>query len=531
MKLNKYICIGLILLTDTTLFAQNIELPDVTTVISGDSVSVGADALPDFEDVLIISEGSGDLEPQLPDVESPSSSVLNNKNNGQSEKSIFAEGEIGGGYPILFKGDFSVFRLSGLSPFKLAFGHDSSMAYVNHAITEGFNDRSTNLNVEKSFQQNQFKWGFEGDYKSFSNGLQNQIYGITNLNQDNYSGSAFLEYDLTKGFLIGLNAGLSFYNRYGDVATGSFPTALILSGSPELFFEWKGNGFEIGFDGSYSFENDLSKVVYLQTLHRGLFGTNFSWSNDFLSIYGDVHGLVGNQLNNNSMLAPFTLGIDSSFPVYFSNRQFSIFIKGGLDSFMTSSSDLEIKHKFSNLTIAPSETSDWFFNVEFGIPLKESFTGNVSVEYRKTAFGNGYTQPVYSAETTGLYEYEMKELLQLNTDVSLTYHYKIFSISGGWKSCWLDVLALEDSYKIYFDLNFQSQDSKWGCDLNGSLALGASDYNPIINLEAFVRMTSAVRAVVSIEDMIKLIKAEPRIYAGKFISRGGTATLMLKFFF
>ncbi len=531
MKINKYICIGLLLLAASSLFAQNIELPDVTTVITGDTVTVAADALPDFEDVLVVSEGSGDLVPQLPDVESPNSSEINNKNKGQSEKSIFAEGQIGGGYPILFKGDFSVFRLSGLSPFKLSFGHDSSMSYVNHAVTDGFNDRSTNLNIEKSFQYNQFKWGFEGDYSSLSNGLQSQIEGITNLNQDNYSGSAFFEYDLTKGFLIGLNAGLNFYNRYGDVASGYFPTAFILSGSPELFFKWKGYGFEIGIDGNYSFENDLSKVAYLQALHRGLFGTSFSWSNDVLSIYGDVHGLVGNQLNNNSMLAPFTIGIDSSFPVYFSNRQVSISVKGGLDSFMQSASDLERSYKFSLLNISPSETSDWFGAVELGIPLKESFTGNLSIEYRKTAFGNGYIQPLYSAITTGLYEYEMKELQQLNTNVSLTYHYKIFSISGGWKSYWLDVPALEDSYKIYLDVNFQSQDSKWGCDLNGSLALGSTDYNPIINLEAFVRLTSAVRAVVSIEDIVKLIKAEPRYYAGKFISRGGTATLMLKFFF
>ena len=65
MKLNKYICSGLIFLTGAILFAQNIELPDVTTVITGDSVKVGADALPDFEDVLVISEGSGDIVPFL----------------------------------------------------------------------------------------------------------------------------------------------------------------------------------------------------------------------------------------------------------------------------------------------------------------------------------------------------------------------------------------------------------------------------------------------------------------------------------
>ena len=41
MKLNKYICSGLIFLTGAILFAQNIELPDVTTVITpGEDVDV-----------------------------------------------------------------------------------------------------------------------------------------------------------------------------------------------------------------------------------------------------------------------------------------------------------------------------------------------------------------------------------------------------------------------------------------------------------------------------------------------------------
>lgn len=531
MKMNKYIFTTLFLLSGTVLFAQNIELPDVTTVITGDSVTVGADALPDFEDVLLVKEGSGDIEPQLPDVESPSSSELNSKNSGEAEKSIFAEGQIGGGYPTLFKGDFSVFRLSGLSPFKLYFGHDSSAAYGSHALTDGFSDRSTNLTIEKSFQKNSFKWGFYGAYQALSNGLQNQIAGITNLNQDNYSGSGNFEYDFGKGLSLGVNAGLNFYNRYADVASGSFSTASIISLNPELFFKWKSNGLEIGFDGSYSFENDLNNVVYDQNLHRGIFGTSLAWSNDYVKLYGDVHGLVGNQLNGNTILAPFTVGIDAFFPVYFSNRRFSISAKGGLDSFMKSVSELERTYKFTSLNLAPSETTDWYAILELGVPLKESFTGNLSVEYRDTAFGNGYWQPLYSSENSGLYAYEMKELQQLNTDLSLTYHYKIFSISGGWNSYWLDLPVLENAYKLYLDLNFQSQDSRWGFDLNGAMALGESDYTPIINLEAFVRLTSAVRAVISVEDFLKLVKAESRLYAGTYIARSGTATLLLKFFF
>ncbi len=534
MKLNRYIFTVLIFGAGLTgLSAQNIELPDVTTVISGDSVKVGADALPSFEDVLVLPESSGSLVPQLPDVESPASSEIKGKNSSDGEKSIFAEGQIGGGYPTLFKGDFSVFRLSGLSPFKISFAHDSSVGYGNHSLTDGFSDRTTNLTVEKTFQQNQFKWGFAGAYQALSNGLQKQYPGITNLNQDNYSAGGNFEWAIKNGFTLGVNADLNLYNRYADVASGSFPTATVFTASPDLFFKWQGYGLEIGIDGSYLFENDFYNVVYTGNLQRGTFGTSLAWSNDFVKIYGNVHGLVGNQLNSNTILAPFTVGLDTSFPVYFSNRRFSLSLKGGLDSYMNKVSDLERKFKFSKLDVKPSETTDWYAKLEFGVPLKESFTGKLQMEYRQTAFGNGYWQPLYTNLTSGssIYSYYMKDMRQLNSNIELTYHYKIFSISGGWKSYWMDLPALEDAYQIYLDLNFQSQDSKWGLDLNGNWSFESSDVNPVINLEGFVRLTSAVRAVVSFEDVLKLIKAEPRVYAGNYITRGGTATLLLKFFF
>ena len=55
--------------SNASLWAQNIELPEVTTVISGESEKAGEDALPDFSDVLKLPTGSGDLQPLLPETE------------------------------------------------------------------------------------------------------------------------------------------------------------------------------------------------------------------------------------------------------------------------------------------------------------------------------------------------------------------------------------------------------------------------------------------------------------------------------
>lgn len=516
------------------LFAQNIELPDVTTVISGDSIKAGIDALPGFDDVLVLPSDSGKVVPQLPDVDAPASSEVATVGKSSSEKDIFAEGEIGGGYPSIFKGDFSVFRLSGLSPFQISFSYDAAGGFGNHSMNDCFSDRTTNLIVNKKFQKNQFKWGFDASYQALSNGLQNQVKGITNLNQDDYDAKGNFTWEIGNGFSTGLDAGLNFYHRYADVSEGKFPIAAVWIINPAAFVKWEGYGFDISLNGDYTFEDDMENVASDSVTHRGTFGFDAQWANDYVKIFGNVHGLVGNQLNKNQILAPFTVGIDAFFPVYFSNRRFSISSKGGLESNMNRIADLERKYKFTNLVEMPQESSDWFANLEMAVPLKESFTGNLGLEYRHTAFENGYWQPDYESQTglnAGIFTYSQKNLQQFNSKLSLTYHYKIFSITGGWNAMWMDAPVMSNPYEIFADINFQSEESKWGIDVNGKVSLDSKDKDPVINAEAFVRLTSAVRAVASVNDGIKLFKAEPRTYAGNYITRGGTATFLLKFFF
>ena len=50
---------------------------------------------------------------------------------------------------------------------------------------------------------------------------------------------------------------------------------------------------------------------------------------------------------------------------------------------------------------------------------------------------------------------------------------------------------------------------------------------PVVNAEGFVRITPSVRAIVSLNDIVKLYKGETRVYAGKYASRGGSATVLL----
>jgi hypothetical protein len=58
-----------------------------------------------------------------------------------------------------------------------------------------------------------------------------------------------------------------------------------------------------------------------------------------------------------------------------------------------------------------------------------------------------------------------------------------------------------------------------------------ADIIPIIDMSAFFRLTQAVRLAVSVEDIVKLISGDSRTYAGDYIDRSGSASILVKFFF
>ena len=72
-----------------------------------------------------------------------------------------------------------------------------------------------------------------------------------------------------------------------------------------------------------------------------------------------------------------------------------------------------------------------------------------------------------------------------------------------------------------------------GVKLNREYArniLDSSD-KPVISLEGYVQASSAVRICLSVNDMLKLLGAEERPYAGQYVANSGNASLFVKFLF
>lgn len=515
------------------LSAQNIELPEVTTVISGESVTAGSDALPSFENVIVTPQDSGKESIVLPEVTVSSNSLQKKSDEDYYKKDIFAEGKIGGGFPTLFTGDFSVFRTTTNSPFKIFFSYDSSVGYSGKNLTDGFSDQTVNLSVEKKYSSNNFNWDFGGGYYGLSNGLQNRVTNISKINQNDYFGNVDFSYDFQKNVRLGANFDMNFYNRYADTINFDFPSAAVLSLNPKIYADWADHGFETSIQAEYLFENEIQDVIYGDANNRGEILAQVDWKNDLFNVDSSVGLIFGTKLGEKNVIVPFSVGVNSSFPVYFSSRKVGIYVQGGLESYENRVSELERNFRFSSIYRMPDETSNWYGKVGFSIPLKESFTGSADFAFKTTAFSNGRVQPVYDKTTinNGLYGFVCQNVTQFTSNIELSYHYKIFSVTGGWKSNWLDVPVLENTHQIFVNVNFQSENSKWGAGLQFMQPLEFDYVDSFVNFEAFVKLTSAVRAVVSLQDIVKLVKAEPRIYCGDYYGRGGTATILLKFFF
>ena len=533
IKRNVVFIASLIFIT-SGLAAQNIELPEVTTVISGDAEKAEKDALPDFSDVLELPSGSGGVEPELPGVESAGKPEIAASPLPKSEKSVYAEGLIGGGYPMFFTGNISVFRSVGESPFRFNFEHNSALGYSNHSLIDNFSDRETKLEIKKSYKKNNVSWSAGGTYKSCADGLQGNVNSngqtISLFNRDTYSAEGAASYSFANGFMLGTSADVVFYNRYAEQPCVAIPTLSYSQITPSAFVKWQGHGFDVGLDATYAFTTELHEELAFQNGHRGQFGAHLEWKNDFVKLYGNTAAIVGNLINDNAVIVPFTVGVDSSFPVYFANRRFSILAEGGIKTEKAALNELEEKYKFAEINWNAPETSDWYGKLAFTIPLKTAFTGSASLEYRQTAYGNKTLEPDYSSSDPIYKFYETSHQLFI-TDFVLSYHYEDFTFNTEWRSNWMDVPALETYQLVNFALNWQDNKSRYGADLSVTLPINSEVETPVINAEAFVRLTSSVRAILSVNDIVKLYTGEPRYYAGKYVARGGSAVVLLKFFF
>ena len=540
----KTACALIILLLCSNGFSQSlqesqssqIELPDLTTVVSSDGGDEETAPAPEFEDVLDYNFSSGDLVPVLPAVSVNADGEVAAAAASSDEKDIYASGQMGGGYPASFSGNFEVSRIIGADPFSISFDHYSASGFAGHNLADGYSTKNTAIELQKEFIRSNLDFKLSGKYEDAGNGFQTKVEGVAANNQDAVSGQAALAWNFAQDFKLDFIIDSEFYYRFADITKNTtedfnVPKWIIntsrVTVDPELKLSWEHNGFNVGFAAIYNME------AWDKVINRGQTGINFAWKNDKLKVYADAGVVFGNNIGDNKVIPPFTVGLDAVLPVYFSDRKLNLSLTGGLNSKRYTTSELERLYNFSGLKEFSTESSNWFSQLKILVPLKASFTGNVAAGYSNTAFGNGMWTPDYTPQslTSGLYGFSPKNNLEFYTDFSFTWKYKLFAATAAYHANWIDVPVLQNKHTFSVSFALQSQKGLWGASLDTSYLLDAKDNKPLINLEGYIQASSAVRIVLSVNDMIKLLGAEERLFAGQYAACTGNAMLLVQFLF
>lgn len=541
---------------DTNTTEQKIQLPDVTTVVTGDSLTAGKNAIPDFSDVTPSTDEATTPLPQLPDAKSDNVKEEPEADLSYgSERNLYAEGLIGCGFPGYFSGDFSIYKSSGDNPFKLRFYHESANDYGTHTAAKGFFTGTTELSGTKKFTLKNVILNIGATYNTGVNGMQNLSTCFFDDTKQTVSSQNNVTWMLPLNFSITLQADGSYYSRYAGLTNNGSAVAFsyqesgakVMTVLPQVSVAWNNltaddTGLQFDLYIKSAVESFLSEMEFATTeepttslINREQFGLNGSWNNKTLSVKGNAGIVIGNALGAVSVTAPFSLEIDARWMNAASSRPVTLSAIGGLDSYLPMYGQLEKTYSFTSQQYLESETSDWFAKIETSLPIASRFTFNASAVWRMTAFGNGIWEPVYSEQplASGLYAFSQIDRTLFASNIGFSFLWKLLTLSVDWKSNWLYVPVTENAYAINATCSVQAEDGFWGSDVTLQEALGDGvDMMPNISAGAFVRMNNTLRLAGEINDMVKLFSGTDRTYANsKYISRAGSVTVLVKFFF
>lgn len=540
---------------------EEIELPDVTTVVSGDAFTAGKDSVPDYSEILPESSAPKVELPKMEGIKTPKNLPENRTRNSAKEKDIYAEGKLGAGYPFYFKGDFSIYRASGNSPFEVDFNHESSEGFSREQSNEGYFARQTSVKGKKSLYGEKGRHRGLAEYKMSDDGLQLKSDSYSDMVKHTIYAQAGSDWEMDNGILFSYGADGAWFNRYGEVMKDSLKggnfldSTKILDLNPYLGFGWKNEEFRAMLNAFYTLQANLEGKGNLleaedpssaERSHRGEFKLDLSWENDFLTLGADGSLIIGNAIGDNAALPAFTGKVEFKMDSFSDDRDIILEARGGLSSYQEKIRNLENTYKFAVCPSLPTESSDWFGKLNVTIPVKTSFEVKSGFEFKKTAFGNGFWQAVYtkgvpfsvtnaagSANQFGLYQIAPEERLEFNTNLGFYADFSPFKAGCEWKSFWNDLPALEDKQKIKLSFEYLSLDAKWNAGLSSQFAFGGdADKCPNISGFAGVRLAQALSLALEVNDVIKLCHGTKRDYAhSQFITTSGNAVLLVKFQF
>lgn len=558
--MKKFLLLFVLLFCGFFIFAQSqaddqpaeteIELPDVTTVISGGALVAGKDSVPDYKKILP-DKNTGTV--QLPVMDSVQEGKLTSRQyeqNFSDEKTVYAQGKVGGGFPFCFTGDFDIYRILGNSPFRISFFHRNYEDFADKKASDGYFFRNTGLEAEKKFLGEKCEFVFSGWYKNQDAGLQSKSNVFTDYLWNDLGATLNSLWNFENGWNLSLGFQGSYFNRYGIKVSKDVvfeeewqKNAKYLSLVPEFSAGWKNSRFDVNFLARYESQLNMkdSGTLYKapeasssEAVHKGQFMLNFAWLAENAGIYASAGIIVGNSIGKQKLLTPFTAGADFEISTPLSFRPLGIKFEGGLDSVLEFAGNLEKKYRFSALGCLSSEETDWYGLARVSLPVKEKFSVNFEGEFRKTAFENGVWAPDYEKNLSeaGFYLISQNERTEFKSLAEFCAETEKFSFSGSWKAFWIDVPACEEKHSIRAQLFF-SPEKRWNLSASAAENFGDEvDKVPVLDFGAGLRVGKSIQLALEAEDIIKLLTGKTRAFsASQYEQSCGHVTALVKFQF
>lgn len=567
-------------------YLDTLYLPELTTVISGDSWMVTEEALPQYSLELPESPTEEETVVELVKVELPPDvppSVVDLATVTE-EKQFFVQGFIEPAWPLSLDTKFSVGTAEPAS-FFLDFGYKAIGGYGLEQAEDGFFHNKSFLQVGKSFTPGNLNLKIQGNYKSLDNGLQGQSLLFDDINRRGACAQIQLELPLGSGFAMGGGLPVDWYNRYagfsntvGRTEENGAVAVSMLNLAPWLAFNWKRGSWNEDATTDFPKTHEFSAQLLIDwnysasldpemraSKNSGGFALSGSWLwNSTLEVMANL-GLVyvpsGSGQDSTKFLMPFSLGASwnwahsETLPWHFlgklpkietSGIQFAM--KGGLDSRHRNFYQLEEKEPFVNFSpkdlITYGEESDWFFGVCSQFPLfpekaiapvfLQEMLLDLSLEYRQSAFGNNVLTGNYDVELngwTGLFPAEIQAQQKLSTEIAVTLAVSNFLFRAGWNSQWLDHPVYEAPQRIFLLGRYDSSVHPWGGILQCELPFKGPDSLPLLQGQVYYKPAENLQLALSLKDILKLLSGRQRVFVEPYMKEAGSVSLSLQFNF
>ncbi len=531
---------------------EEIELPDLTTIISGGALTAGKDSVPDYKNILPEPKNGGLELPQMEKVQKPKENEAGFISASGEERSVYAEGKIGGGFPFSFLGDFSIYRTTGNSPFSIMFRHESLEGAGDNKACNGYFDRITEVSVIKEYNTARAGNRVSGKYLMHNDGLQGKSDSFTDEVMHSLSGDYQGSWNLANGMYLNYGIAGEYFGRYGnafkDSAEPSFSwekDARILDLAPSAGFGWNNQAVRLGFDVLYGSTLNLKSSGTLleasdsssaESSHRVQVKAGSDWQLNNCLLYANASAVFGTETGDLPVIVPFTIGLKLVFPAQEAFRGAVITAEGGCTSRQLKIRQIEETYRYAVCPSIPTETTDWYGKLDFSVPVTEIVSMDFSGTFEKTAFDKGIWAPDYKDETwltSGYYVVSQQNRKNLNTSAGIIFDYGQLKLAATWKSFWMDVPVLEETQTAGAKIMYQTKDGKWSGTASVLQAAGKdSDFVTRVDCEGAVKAGQSIRLALEAKDIIKLVSNKTRTFAhSKYEGRSGSICALAKFQF